>query len=110
MVAMRLAFGWCIRIYPMGNPVTLHLAVTGLVQGVSYRWSMVQEARHLGLDGWVRNRRDGSVEAAVRGPEDRVRKLVEWARRGPPAARVDDVAVEPWSGPIDPGFAQLPTA
>lgn len=93
----------------MGNTITLHLSITGLVQGVSYRWSMVQEGRRLSLDGWVRNRRDGCVEAAVSGPEDRVRELVEWARRGPAAARVDDVEVTPWNGLIDPGFAQLPT-
>ncbi|HJW24198.1 MAG TPA: acylphosphatase [Rhodocyclaceae bacterium] len=93
----------------MSDRVSRHLSITGLVQGVSFRWYMVQEARRLGVDGWVRNRRDGSVEAAVAGPEDQVRQLVEWARRGPPAAQVDGVDLGPWDAPLDPGFEQAPT-
>lgn len=93
----------------MNATVASHLAITGLVQGVCYRASLLAEAQRLGLDGWVRNRRDGSVEAAVRGPEGRVRELVAWARRGPPAARVDGVEIAPWNEQIDPGFRQLPT-
>ena len=93
----------------MNNHVTYHLSITGLVQGVYYRSSMVQEALLLGLDGWVRNCRDGSVEAVVSGPQPQVQKLVAWARQGPPAARVVGIAMEPWNGPINPGFHQLPT-
>lgn len=93
----------------MSTTVASHLAITGLVQGVCYRASLQAEAQRLGLDGWVRNRRDGSVEAAVQGPEEAVRKLAEWARRGPPAARVDGVEIAPWNEQIDPGFRQLPT-
>ena len=95
------------------NPsaVTRHLVVRGLVQGVSYRWSMVQAARRLGVRGWVRNRRDGSVEALVQGDAAAVDALIAWCRRGPPASHVEDVAVAPAeieSGAAD--FSHRPTA
>ena len=93
----------------MNNHVTYHLSITGLVQGVYYRSSMVQEALRLGLDGWVRNCRDGSVEAVVSGPQAKVQELVAWARQGPPAARVAGITMEPWNGSINPGFDQFPT-
>lgn len=70
----------------------LRLRITGRVQGVWYRGATEQEARKLGLDGWVRNLPDGSVEALVEGPPDAVHALVAWCRIGPPAARVLDVA------------------
>jgi acylphosphatase len=69
--------------------------VTGKVQGVFYRASTIEQARSLGLAGWVRNLPDGSVELEAEGDDGRVRQLVDWCRRGPPAARVDDVATEP---------------
>ncbi|MGB7478978.1 MAG: acylphosphatase [Burkholderiaceae bacterium] len=70
------------------------LRITGLVQGVGYRAAFRAEAHRLGLHGWVRNRRDGSVEALVAGDSAALDTLVAWARRGPPAARVRSVAVE----------------
>ncbi len=70
-----------------------HLLITGGVQGVGFRWSLVQQARSLGLSGWVRNRRDGSVEALATGPAAAVQALIEWAQRGPMGARVEHVAV-----------------
>ncbi len=68
-----------------------HLFVSGRVQGVGFRDSMQRRADDLGLQGWVRNRRDGRVEAVVSGAKDRVDELLEWARTGPPMATVTDV-------------------
>ena len=68
-----------------------HLLITGTVQGVGFREYMRREAEALGVKGWVRNRRDGSVEAVVQGDPDAVRKLIEWAHRGPRSARVSGV-------------------
>jgi acylphosphatase len=71
------------------------LLVSGMVQGVAYRQSAVEEARRIGgLHGWIRNLPDGRVEAEVEGERSRVEALVAWCRRGPPAAEVDEVAVE----------------
>jgi acylphosphatase len=68
--------------------------VSGRVQGVSYRASTVDEARRLGLVGWVKNRVDGTVELEAEGAPDRVAALLAWCNDGPPHARVDRVAVE----------------
>lgn len=73
---------------------TLRLRIHGRVQGVWFRESMRQEAERLDATGWVRNAPDGSVEAMVQGSETAVDALVEWARRGPPQARVDRIEIE----------------
>lgn len=70
---------------------TLHLQIEGRVQGVWFRESMRREAERLGVTGWVRNAQDGSVEAVVQGADEAVDALIEWARTGPPLARVDRV-------------------
>ena len=86
-----------------------HLVIRGRVQGVGYRASLIDEARRLGVTGWVRNRHDGTVEAMVDGDSAAVAAIVAWARRGPPGARVADVLVENADGSFGE-FHWLPTA
>lgn len=73
------------------EPRTVHFLVTGRVQGVGYRAFVEREALHLGLRGWVRNRRDGSVEAVLQGSPEAVEHMLALCRKGPPASRVDGV-------------------
>jgi acylphosphatase len=68
--------------------------VSGKVQGVYFRANTREQARERGVDGWVRNLRDGRVEAVFEGPADDVDAMVEWCHEGSPAARVDDVEAE----------------
>ena len=90
------------------DEVVLRLEIRGLVQGVGYRWSMVEEARRLGIRGWVRNRRDGTVEAMVMGPAEAVDRIVEWARRGPGSSVVEAVELFAGEGAFD-SFDPRPT-
>ena len=78
--------------------VTKQLRITGRVQGVGFRFYMERKARELGVTGWVRNRRDGAVEAMVQGNSGAVEAMIAWARRGPPSAIVADVRVTEASG------------
>lgn len=71
--------------------VARQIRVSGRVQGVGYRVSLQDEADRQGVAGWVRNRRDGTVEALLQGPESAVEAVMAWARRGPPGARVDNL-------------------
>jgi acylphosphatase len=68
--------------------LTKRLEITGRVQGVGFRYSMQREAMRRGVRGWVRNRRDGGVEALLYGEADAVEGLTQWARQGPLGARV----------------------
>ncbi len=77
---------------------TLRLVIHGRVQGVFFRESMRVEADRLSVSGWVRNRGDGTVEAAVQGEPEAVDAIVQWAHRGPPMARVERVVIEPGEG------------
>jgi acylphosphatase len=87
------------------------LTISGRVQGVGYRDWTIGTAQRLGLTGWVRNRRDGVVEALIVGEEEAVGQMIEACRRGPSLARVDEIDVEPVDLDILPaGFTQLPTA
>ncbi len=92
------------------SPLVRLLRIHGLVQGVYYRKSMCDAAQRLGVHGWVRNRRDGSVEALAVGPAPAVQALIDWAHEGPPAARVDRVEVsEAPPEALAPGFIQRET-
>jgi acylphosphatase len=90
--------------------VSVRLRIEGRVQGVAYRAWTVEEAERRGLSGWVRNRRDGSVEALFHGPQALVDALVQLCHRGPPAARVSRVVVEPAREAPLGGFVQRETA
>ena len=92
----------------------IHLIIHGRVQGVGYRWSMARAAEAAGVRGWVRNRRDGTVEALLAGPSAAVEEMVRWAKAGPAGARVDRVvqsAIQPLraSEPLSEGFEQRET-
>ncbi|MEJ2175250.1 MAG: acylphosphatase [bacterium] len=91
--------------------ITRRLRITGTVQGVGFRAALCATAEAHGLDGWVRNRGDGSVEAQVTGAPQAVAALIDWAHRGPPAARVARVQVETIdaSEAQTSGFAQRQT-
>jgi acylphosphatase len=88
---------------------SVHLRITGRVQGVGYRAWAIATAVRLGLRGWVRNRADGSVEALVTGEDDRVAAMIEACRDGPFAARVVDVTVDESTDDGSDGFRPRPT-
>lgn len=79
-------------------PKALRLVIHGRVQGVFFRDSMRREAQNLAVAGWVRNRSDGTVEAAVHGEPAAVDAIVHWARRGPQHAQVERVDIAPDEG------------
>ncbi len=73
--------------------ISAQVVVHGWVQGVYFRASVRDQARALGLAGWVMNRRDGTVEAFLEGEKPKIEQMVAWCRQGPPSARVDRVEV-----------------
>jgi acylphosphatase len=90
-----------------GPPLRVRVVVRGLVQGVWFRESCRRRAIELGVDGWVRNRADGTVEAVMSGDEAAVAQLVAWCRAGPPRAEVTGVDVveeEAPEGELPVGF------
>ena len=93
----------------MSDRVVVRVRIEGHVQGVWYRGWTIEEATRHGLDGWVRNRRDGSVEAAFAGPKEVVDAMIAACHRGPPSARVERVSAEPSTEVPPPGFVQRPT-
>jgi len=85
-----------------------HLHIFGLVQGVGFRYHFSEQAQWLGISGWVRNRRGGSVEATIEGTPEAVEAMVAWARKGPPSAQVERVELAEASGGFT-GFELRPT-
>lgn len=90
--------------------IAKRIVLSGRVQGVGYRDWMTRVARRLGVDGWVRNRYDGTVEALVAGEAAAVEELLRCCRAGPPGARVDAIEETLASVPQEPGFIRRPSA
>ena len=88
---------------------SVRVRLEGHVQGVGFRYWTERAATNLGLDGWVRNRRDGGVEAVFSGGADAVARMTERCRQGPPSARVDFVKVMDEAQLPPPGFEVRPT-
>ncbi len=88
---------------------TVRLRITGRVQGVGYRLWAMRKAASLGLQGWVRNRSDGSVETLATGAADAVAAMIEASRSGPSGAVVNDVQVTEDKNDGSVGFVMLPT-
>jgi len=88
---------------------TVRVRITGRVQGVCYRAWAQANAQALGLSGWVRNNRDGAVEALFSGAVNQVVEMLARCRKGPPAALVEDVAIMDEGGAPPLGFRVLPT-
>ena len=82
----------------------MRVRVRGRVQGVFFRAETRARAESLGLAGWVRNAADGSVEAVFEGEPDQVESMVEWSRRGPSGAIVDEVEAVPEEPAGESGF------
>jgi acylphosphatase len=85
------------------------LIIAGRVQGIGYRDWMVTQAHALGIDGWVRNRADGTVEALVSGTTDAVEEMARACRRGPRLAQVTSITEEKAEPPEEPGFFSRPS-
>jgi acylphosphatase len=88
---------------------TVRVRIDGRVQGVGFRYWTEATASRLGLSGWVRNRRDGSVEAVFSGPAETVAEMLDLCRQGPPASRVTRIDIAEQADPPSPGFDVLPT-
>jgi len=99
-----------IYIGRMADERALRLTITGLVQGVGYRAFVQSEAERLGLRGWVRNRRDRSVEALIAGPPEAVGEMLIACRKGPPGGQVESIDLEETAAPPELAhFSVLPT-
>ncbi len=86
-----------------------HLRISGRVQGVGFRMYMQQRADELGVTGWVRNRRDGTVESVVQGTPQAVEAIIAWAHKGPRSAVVTAVKVADENAGSFSEFSQRPT-
>lgn len=90
--------------------MAVHLRIFGRVQGVGYRAWLTRVAEENGVDGWARNRADGTVEAILHGPPESVEAVVERCHHGPRLARVERIERSADRSTPAPGFAQRPTA
>jgi acylphosphatase len=88
----------------------VHVIVRGEVQGVGYRYTLKIVAREAGVAGWVRNRRDGTVEAEVEGTPEQVDEVLAWMAGGPPGSFVANAQATDAPPTGDRGFEVLPTA
>lgn len=79
----------------------IRLVVSGLVQGVGFRWSTLRAARQFGARGWVRNRPGGDVEIVAEGPVEILEAFQAWVRKGPPGSRVENVEKSEMSRDVD---------
>ena len=86
-----------------------HVVISGDVQGVGYRYTMLIVAREAGVSGWVRNRRDGTVEAEVEGTPEQVDEVLAWMAEGPPGSVVESATVTDADPTGARGFEVLPT-
>ena len=75
-----------------------HVFIKGRVQGVFFRQGTYEKAVELGISGWVRNLPDGRVEAVFEGEEEKINKIIQWAKEGPPIAKVEEVEIK-WEKP-----------
>jgi len=87
------------------DETTRRVVIEGRVQGVWFRGWTSGEARRLNIQGWVRNRPDGTVEALFAGTKADVAAIITACRQGPPAARVDAITEFPADVPVEPGFS-----
>jgi len=88
----------------------VHVIVRGDVQGVGYRYTLRMVAQDAGAAGWVRNRRDGTVEAEIEGTAEQVDEVLAWMAEGPPGSLVASATVHDREPERTPGFTVLPTA
>jgi acylphosphatase len=93
----------------MAEKIATRIVIEGRVQGVGFRWWVAEWANARGLEGWVRNRREGTVEALFYGPESTVRNMVEFCKEGPPNARFRKIREYDDEPPDDQGFIQRMT-
>ena len=78
----------------MDKRTRVHLFISGRVHGVFFRESTRIKAQQLGINGWVKNLNDGRVEAVFEGEDEKIKKIIKWARQGPIISRVDDVEIK----------------
>ena len=78
----------------MKRKTKVHLLLSGQVQGVFFRASTKAKARNLKISGWVKNLPDGKVEIVAEGEKEKLEELINWARKGPITAKVEDIEIE----------------